>query len=248
MDKLTPHFPLPNDFGSLIDYHVHSNYNDDATGTVEECVQSALNKGLPSVAITNHVWRTSTWIEDFVHEVKTVRSRHRYHLLVGFEAKIININGEIDIAARFIKEGELILGALHHLPTRDDYVWLNNRVLPLKAAEIIRDATLNMMSRREVNVVAHPFALYYLRYNAPFPGDFLEEIVCASSKYGIALEIYNSKYLLFQKPFKKLVLLCIKHKAPMSVGSDAHSPSDVGCLNYKKISLTFQEALEPIEA
>lgn len=245
MGKLNPRFLLPNNSETMIDYHVHSNYNDDATGTVEDYVQSALSKGLSSIAITNHVWRTSTWIEDFVNEVRTVRFRHKYHLLIGFEAKIVNINGEIDIASRFIKEGELVLGALHHLPTRDDYVWLNdNHVSPSKAAEIIREATLNMLSRREASAVAHPLALYHLKYNSPFPDDFLEEIVCASSKYGIALEIYNSKHPLFQKTFKKFIRLCVEYKAPMSVGSDAHSPAEVGNLNYKEISTAIQEALE----
>lgn len=248
MNRQTPRFLAPNDFGTLIDYHVHSNYNDDATGTVEAYVQSASKQGLQSIAITNHVWRTSPWIEDYVHEVKTVRSRHRSHLLVGFEAKIININGEIDIDPRFIKEGELLLGALHHLPTRDDYVWLNNRVSPSKAAEIIRNATLNMISRGEVNVVAHPLALYHLRYNTSFPDDLLEEIVCAASKYGIALELYNSKYPFSQKALEELGHMCVQYEAPMSVGSDAHSPSEIGCLDYQGISAVIREALEINEA
>jgi len=242
LDKLKPRFLSVDNHDTLIDYHVHSNYNDDAQGTVEECVRSAFAKGLTSIAITNHVWKTSSWIDNFVNEVKRVRARRGYHLLVGFEAKVINIDGEIDIATNYINEGELVLGALHHLPTKDDYVWLSDENLPSpRAAEIIRDATLSMISRGEVNVIAHPLALYHPRYAEPFPSNFLEELVYAASKRGVALEIHNSKHLLSQNPFMRLVTLCVKHKALMSIGSDAHNPSEIGDMNYKEILMTIQQ-------
>jgi len=236
MGKLKPRFLSANSHEISIDYHVHSSYNDDAQGTVEECVNSALTKGLTSIAITNHVWRTSAWIDDFLNEVAKVRSRRKYHLLAGFEAKVININGEVDIAPRHIKKAELILGALHNLPTRDDYIWLNREHLsPSKVAETVRNATLNMISRVEVNVIAHPLALYYPKYHHPFPNDFLEEIVQSASKSGIALEVYNSKYPLPDLVFKMLISLCVEYKALISVGSNAHHPSEIGDLNYTKI-------------
>ena len=246
---LDPSFLTTNKYKMIVDYHVHSDYNDDATGTVEECVQSALKKGLSSIAITNHVWKTSTWVDDFIDEVKVLRSRYRCHALTGLEAKIININGEVDLLPCYIKEVELVLGALHHLPTRDDYVWLDKESLPaLKAAEIIRDATLNLIARNTVNVVAHPLAFYYSKYSQPFPVDFLEEIVRSASKRGVALEIYNSKHPLPEEVFAKLISLCVDCEALMTIGSDAHNPSEIGKIDYQKIQSAIKLALRGVES
>lgn len=242
MVKLSPRFLSTDDNKISIDYHVHSDYNDDAKGTVEEYVKAALRKRLTSIAISNHVWRTSSWIDDFVDDVKRVRLRIGFHLLVGFEAKAINLNGEIDLAAQYIKKGELILGALHRFPTKDDYLWLGKEHLsPSKAAETIRDATLNMISRGEVNVVAHPLALYYINYKDVFPDGFLEEIVQAASKKRIAIEIYNSKYPLPDSIYNKLVRWCAQYSAPISVGSDAHDPSEIGRLDYRRIRRAIKQ-------
>lgn len=234
----------------IVDYHIHSNYNDDAAGTVEECVQCALKKRLSSIAITNHVWKTSVWVDVFVNEVDVFRSRYRgYQVLTGLEAKIINIDGEIDVLPRYIKKVELVLGALHHLPTHDDYVWLDNKSLPpLKAAETVRDATLNLIARNTVNVVAHPLAFYYNKYNQPFPADFLEEIVQSASERDIALEIHNSKYPLPEKVFAKLISMCVDYRAPMTIGSDAHNPSEIGKIDYQKIQSAIKLALRGVES
>lgn len=243
MQKLKPFFLTVDKCNAIIDYHIHSNCNDDADGTVEEYVQSALMKRLSSVAITNHVWRTSAWINDFISEVKSVRSKYRYHLLIGFEAKVINIDGEVDICSSYIKETEFLLGALHHLPTRDDYTWIDDESLPhRKAAEIIRDATLNVISRNEVDVIAHPLALYYQKYDVPFPEDFLEEVILSASKTSIAIEVHNSKHPLSKATFKKLINLCVEYNVSMTVGSDAHSPSEIGDMDYKEIQRAIGSA------
>jgi putative hydrolase len=236
MQKLAPLFLSVDKCDAIIDYHSHSNYNDDADGTVEEYAKSAIMKELSSIAITNHVWRTSAWINNFINDVKSVRSKYGYHLLIGFEAKVINIDGEVDICSSCIKETELLLGALHHLPTCDDYTWIDDESLShRKAAEIIRDATLNMISRNEVDVITHLLALYYQKYNVPFPEDFLEEIVLSASKRSIAIEIYNSKHPLSNEVFKNLIRLCVEYNVPMTVGSDAHNPSEIGNMDYKGI-------------
>jgi len=57
----------------------------------------------------------------------------------------------------------------------------------------------------------------------------------AASKREIALEIYNSKYLLPDVALKRLIRLCVEYKVLMSVGSNAHNPSEIGDLDYRKI-------------
>jgi len=243
MTKLKPHFLSANDHEMLVDYHVHSNYNDDAQGTVEECIQASLAKGLTSIAITNHVWKTTKWIANFINEARYLRTKYKCNLLIGSEAKIINMNGEVDIPSQYLEDIELLMGALHHLPTNDDYVWLRSESLSSsKVAEVVRDATLNLISRNEVNVVAHPLALYYQKHATSFPVEFLEDIVKAASMEKIALEVHNSKHPLPKEVFRRLIHLCVRYEVPMCIGSDAHSPSEIGNLNYATIQRTIDSA------
>ena len=77
MNRLTPLFLMAGEHKRTIDHHIHSDYNDDATGTIKEYMSAAIKKGLTSIAITNHVWKTSSWIENFIN------ARARMRLLVG---------------------------------------------------------------------------------------------------------------------------------------------------------------------
>lgn len=241
MSRLTPLFLTAGEHKRTIDYHIHSDYNEDATGTIKEYMSSAIKKGLTSIAITNHVWKTSSWVENFIKETKMHRSEYGYHLLIGFEARVINIDGEVDILPRYMKDTELLLGTLHNLPTHDDYVWLDSKSLvPRKIAEIIREVTLNLISRNQVNVIAHPLALYYEKYEISFPDVFLDEIAQAAAKRGTALEIYNSKHPMPKDTLGKLINLCIEYEVPMSVGSDAHNPSEIGSINYEEIQAAIE--------
>lgn len=50
-----------------VDYHIHTNYSD-GRDSVEKYILEAKKKGLTEIAITDHIWRTSEWVDDYVNE------------------------------------------------------------------------------------------------------------------------------------------------------------------------------------
>ena len=78
-----------------------------------------------------------------------------------------------------------------------------------------------------------------------FPLDY-ERLVLAAKEYSVALELNDAH---IRNPWMKNTLenahtylkLCMKHRASIFVGSDAHDPSRVGCFDSAIAMLTAME-------
>ena len=68
---ISPSKPLKKYF----DYHIHTSFSD-GENSLEECVSEAFKKGLSEIAFTDHVWRSSDWIERYVEEIKALRENY----------------------------------------------------------------------------------------------------------------------------------------------------------------------------
>jgi histidinol-phosphatase (PHP family) len=90
-----------------IDYHIHPNYSFDATGSIAEYIESALAKGLESIAFTTHIdlnparkicdqWMridghfvrlSNSSIANYIDNVKHYRKQYAdlIEILIGFE-------------------------------------------------------------------------------------------------------------------------------------------------------------------
>ena len=148
----------------LVDYHVHSDYSVDATGTVVEFCDRALKLGLREICFTQHydleplerarlngrlVPMDSDWLDHYLNDVEKAREMYK-----GTGLKI-KFGVEVGCSHRYLKEIEktlkqysfdYVIGSIHYLDemriSEPTETWLRFR--GLSAREVCRRYYLEM--------------------------------------------------------------------------------------------------------
>ncbi len=210
------------------DLHTHSVYSD-GTGTPMENVMAAEEKGLELVAITDHGPASPEGLTEgsfrrLLAEVKEAERMCSVRALAGVEANIVSPDGGLDVTPAMLEEADVVLAGVHHphliAPGAAS-------VEELKAA-VVR-ATIECMESGEADVIAHPvWILEELRCHVTV--EEAREIAETAADTGTALEL-NVRHL--PRDFT-LYQIAVQVGAPITVGSDAHSPWEVG--EFKPVS------------
>jgi putative hydrolase len=187
------------------DYHVHSSYNDHSSSdlTVKNALETAEKLGLRTVAFTEHVRRSSTWVPKYIQEIRSYSQRSKVNVITGFEAKILP-DGSIDCLEDYSRTYMVI--ASFHTPYPDKKIWM--KVL----AKVIENP--------DVNIIGHlaPEATFTLdKYEI----DSLASKIVEKEKI---VEI-NAKY---HRPPRDWILIFKERGVNFQLGSDAHSLSEIG--------------------
>jgi len=83
--------------GLLGDFHVHSQWSDDARSTIAENIAAAAEVGLTELRLVDHVRRSTPWIPEFLADVARQPCPDGLTLYTGVETKIVNSSGELDL-------------------------------------------------------------------------------------------------------------------------------------------------------
>ncbi|MFN3692304.1 MAG: PHP domain-containing protein, partial [Fervidobacterium sp.] len=70
--------------GILADYHIHSNYSPDSTATVEEIIDTAYEKGINYIIITDH-FELAEEHGNIIEMDRYRKEMEKYSLPVGVE-------------------------------------------------------------------------------------------------------------------------------------------------------------------
>jgi putative hydrolase len=81
----------------LEDYHIHSTYSDDATGTVDEILATARERGLRTICVSDHVRADTVWMGEYVDLVRRAGDRADLEVLCGIEVKLMDHSGRLDL-------------------------------------------------------------------------------------------------------------------------------------------------------
>jgi putative hydrolase len=195
----------------LEDYHVHSSYNDHSALdlTVKNALDRAAEVGLKTLAFTEHVRRSSSWVPQYIKEIKNLRESSMTNVIIGFEAKILS-DGSIDCLEEY-SEAYFIIASFHSVYS-DKKKWM--------------DALIKTIENPHVNVIGHL---------APEPTFHLDdgEIDFIASKIVLHEKIVeiNAKY---HRPPRDWILSFREKGVRFHLGSDAHSVSEIG--RFEKVS------------
>jgi histidinol phosphatase-like PHP family hydrolase len=195
----------------LEDYHVHSSYNDHSALdlTVKNALGRAAEVGLKTLAFTEHVRRSSSWVPQYIKEIKNLRESSMTNVIIGFEAKILS-DGSIDCLEEY-SEAYFIIASFHSVYS-DKKKWM--------------DALIKTIENPHVNVIGHL---------APEPTFHLDdgEINFIASRIVLHEKIVeiNAKY---HRPPRDWILSFREKGVRFHLGSDAHSVSEIG--RFEKVS------------
>ncbi len=253
------------------DYHVHNRISFDAApeATLEAVCAAALQKGVAELALTNHyeldlVVSGELPPTDFAsEEAELMEARERYAgqltVLRGIELGQPNSYPEQAKTLLAARPYDVVLGSVHNLPGGLDFYYLDCENLSdeqLRAYwEIYLRELYALASEAEVDVQTH--ICYPVRYipverrgritGLPERGRVqYEPIFRKLIERGIALEINTScmRTAKLPEPDPGLELLRFYRELGgelITVGSDAHCPTDLGA-NLKDACLLAEAA------
>lgn len=147
------------------DHHVHSTFSNDALSSLGDNVAAAVEAGLNTIRLVDHVRSSSDWVADYLAAVAKLRIPAELTVLTGVETKILDISGSLDIPA--LPSGiDRILIADHQFPGRSEPLSPNEVITRLDAGWSIDDALddlvnalIHAMERHPGNQLAHCFSI-----------------------------------------------------------------------------------------
>ena len=193
------------------DYHVHSNYNDHSPKelSIEKVTSYAEEINLKTLAITEHVRKSSDWIPRYLEEIdKSVSSGIKVTIISGFEAKILK-DGTVDFPSEY--EGFFLIASFHtNFHDKQDWLYALKSTITLPF----------------VSVIGHlaPETSFDLT------DDEIIELSQLLKSYDKTVEI-NAKY---RRPPMKWLQIFKENNVNFHLGSDAHSLDEIG--NFKSIT------------
>lgn len=206
----------------LSDMHMHSTWTD-GQGSIEQNILSAKEIGLKRIAATDHIRHDSTYFKGYIEEIKALREKLKFDIYIGFEAKVNDFSGMLDVSEENLNLSEISICSVHRFP-------IGRKLIPAKsfssenAQEIELELSIAAIDRGGFSVMGHPGGMS-LRTHGAFRKEYFEEIIVACKKQNIAFD-FNASY--HQEVKNDLVELFKMHDPLISIGSDAHRPEFIG--------------------
>lgn len=203
------------------DKHIHSKWTD-GNETILQIANKAKELGLKEIAIVDHMRASSTYFNEYYMEIKRISKQLGLRILVGFEAKIKNFKGEIDISDDVVNRAEIKIASVHRFPI--GRMLYDPKEFKKKIChEIELELSIAAIRSRNFNVLGHPGGMSLLAYK-DFPLSFFEKIILECGKNGIAFEINSFYHFSILKDLKTLLK---RYNIFVSLGSDAHRISEL---------------------
>lgn len=201
---------------SLLDTHSHTIMSGHAYSTINEMAYSASKKGLKLLCITDHAPKmpggpTDVYFRNFKALDKFI---HGVEIFMGVELNILSYSGEVDLSERVLKNLDVVIASFHRI------------CLKAGTLEENTNAFLNVLNNPYINILGHP-------EDGNVPIDF-EKVVKKARDTGTLIELNNgslkptSSRVNSRENAIKMLEICKREKAYITIGSDAHYNTSVG--------------------
>ena len=238
----------------VADYHVHTRASPDAEGSMADCVQAAKRRRIEEIGFSEHVLlrplkgRSDRFIQQmpaYVQEFVEFKERSSFSVKLGTE--IDYFPDDICKIRESIQKYpfDYVIGSVHVIgdwifddPSEThEYSKRDPWQLYIEYFRLLKSAA----SSRLFDVLGHPDIIKI--FGAKPKTDFsriLEETAEAIADSNICIEI-NTRGLRRPcqeiYPSEQFLRILQKHGVPVTFGSDAHAPEDVGRSFKKAIKL-----------
>jgi len=238
----------------LIDCHIHTDRCGHAEGTLGEYVQSAANRGLSGMVITEHLAlpdaldpdRTLSMpacqLDDYLVEIELMRERYpQLEIVAGLEAdyipSLVDEVRQVLAEARSRADGpRMVLGSVHFI---GEWVFDDpNRISEWENRSVERAWTdyfelwCDAARCGLFDVMAHPDLVKKFGHRPSFDtAGLYAEAAAAAAEGGVLIEVSTAglrKPVGELYPGQELLAAFCAAGVQATVGSDAHHPDEVG--------------------
>lgn len=232
----------------LVDYHTHNELCKHADGTLEQYVQHAIKLGLKEIGLSDHTPMPNNWDievrmneEQFWTEYKPkvfeLKEKYKNNITVKFAVESDFFPGTEEWVKTFNAKNEFdyVIGSVHYLGE-----WgFDNPLYVGKFKDVdIDDVYVSYYQHITQSARCGLFDIIghcdLVKKFGHRPTKNLEDILRETFKivkeYGIAVEINTSgfrKPVKEQYPSEQLLKIISEYNIPLTLGSDAHTPTDV---------------------
>ena len=204
------------------DLHIHSTWTD-GTQSLGEIAKSAKKLNLTSIAITDHVRKTSTYCPDYEKEIEKISAETGLRIIAGFEAKVINESGDLDLPEFCSPEKHLIIGSVHSVNIKGKTVHPRDMASD-EFPDIELEYSISIINGGSAQILGHAGGMSIANHGG-FRIDYFEEIIRACGKTDVAFEV-NSRY--HRKYVNEIWPILERHNPFVCFGSDAHAEPEIG--------------------
>jgi len=206
-----------------MDMHLHSDFSD-GRNTIEEMAKAAFELGYEEIAFTDHVWKTTDWIDEYIAEIKRVRQKYSaMRIYSGVEAKVLDLHGNIDIQSDFAKKVDLIIAAFHRIPSGNE-AFLSEEEIMANGELALRlwyQALMKTLENEDIYILAHPTAIC-VRYGLNLSVEMKRNIAKKARHCRVAFEM-NTRHRVPDDDFIRILL---NESVNLTLGSDSHSVTE----------------------
>ncbi len=225
-----------------LDYHMHTRYSDGRRD-LREYIAEAEKKRIDEIGFSDHIYlEKRQWsmnhadLPKYMSNIEALKSKSQVSIKTGLEVDFIL--GRMDSLMYLIKQWntDYLIGSVHHIgywlldSEREIEEWRRRNVDQVytqyfKLVQAMADTQL-------FDIVGH---LDLVKKFDHRPKNDLTDLVLRTiekiGKSGMCIEINTSglrKPCNEIYPSEKLLKMCFDNGIPITFGSDAHSPEDVG--------------------
>ncbi|MDR1713873.1 MAG: histidinol-phosphatase HisJ family protein [Coriobacteriales bacterium] len=237
----------------LVDTHTHTFYSGHGSGSVAEVVRSAVDKGLTTLALTEHLPMPEELdptrefamrpelFDSYLADVRAERAAHpELEVLLGIECDWRP--GAADYILQRIEPFDIVLGSVHMFVYPDNSKWefdyepsiggWQERSPEQVWREYVQLWCEMVSSKVPFTVMTHPDLPKKLGFFPTFDASELwVQMAEAAAAAGVLIEVNTSG---LRKPAREvypgpaLLRAFCRAGVPATVSSDAHTPADVG--------------------
>ena len=237
----------PSRFNNLVDYHIHTKLCGHAIGEPADYVRAAVERGLGEIGFADHMpllrirddhlTMEPHELPDYVRMVEGARGvADGITIRLGIEMDYFpGQMDEIWEAASGV-DFDYVYGAVHYI---DGWDFGDSRRLssyqgrdPDEAYERYFELFCRAAREGGFDIMAHPDLVkkHGIVSRGPLE-DMYETAARAVAEAGVAIEIYTSGLrvrAVEAYPSPRFLRACARHAVPVTLGSDAHAPHQVG--------------------
>ncbi|MHA2224117.1 MAG: histidinol-phosphatase HisJ [Candidatus Hodarchaeales archaeon] len=240
------------------DYHTHTYLCNHASGEVEDYIRAGINRGLKEIGISDHFPMnllpehfhiySMTMIDfpDHLNEIKRLKQKYQDKIVVKISSEVdyfpAAFEGYREIIKPFYWDFDYIIGSIHAVP------WEGFEALPIDEKQAIPiiielgvdkvfseyyNSVLDMVRSNFYHVVGHldlPKKYGLTPQNPEVIWQKVLQVLDEIEKRKMVVEINTSglRKNIEQYPSEEMIKELIQRKIPITLGSDAHRPQDVG--------------------
>jgi len=229
----------------IVDYHIHTKFSPDAVGNITDCIREAENKSIDEIGFSEHVilhyergypYRSPDAMENYVEEFFEVKSNSMIPIKLGAEIDFFPKDAEK--IEDFIQKYpfDYVIGSVHYLGS-----WSFDSPLQIgeyfkrDISEVYEDyfnTVRELCQSKLFDILGHAdiIKIFGFKSNRNLNA-ILKETAETIARSDMCVEINTSgliKPCAEIYPSKQFLTLLKKNQVPITLGSDAHKPCDVG--------------------